>query len=160
MQSCIILMQLAFALAPLPPPHNYHPNSQLIRGYKFNVDVTVILRDYWMVNRRLVFLSVVWFSSSLPPPPPPHLYLFLSLPEWSPAELTDGWGGRGWERSQIIRQRESLVLCKSFNTLWLFSSSAIPFWSECRLCNVQMTKKRFLAMNNSNVLLSPALVSN
>jgi hypothetical protein len=26
-----------------------------------------------------------------------------------------------WVRSQIIRRRESLVLYKSFNTLWLFS---------------------------------------
>ncbi len=44
----------------------------------------------------------------------------------SPVELTDGRGGRGWWRSQIIRPRESLVLYKSFNTLWvkLIHSSA------------------------------------
>jgi hypothetical protein len=35
----------------------------------------------------------------------------------SPVGLTDG-RGRGWERSQIVTQRESLVLYKSFNTLW------------------------------------------
>jgi hypothetical protein len=33
-------------------------------------------------------------------------------------KLTEGRGGQGWRRSQIIRRRESLVLCKSFNTLY------------------------------------------
>ncbi len=33
-------------------------------------------------------------------------------------ELTDGRGGREWARSQIILPRESLVLYKSFITLW------------------------------------------
>ncbi len=35
----------------------------------------------------------------------------------SPVELSDGRGGRGWRRSQIIRQRGSLIPHKSFNTL-------------------------------------------
>jgi hypothetical protein len=36
----------------------------------------------------------------------------------SPVELTDGRGGRGRRRSQIIRWRESMVLYKSINTVW------------------------------------------
>jgi hypothetical protein len=52
-----------------------------------------------------------------PLPPVSKMSLFLCI---SPVELTDGGreGKRGWARSQIIRRRESLVLCKSFNTLW------------------------------------------
>jgi hypothetical protein len=32
--------------------------------------------------------------------------------------LTDRRGGRRWGRSKIIRRRESLIIFKSFNTLW------------------------------------------
>ncbi len=61
------------------------------------------------------FLVFVWFGSSpIPFHPSPlrkmSLFLFLRVP---------GRWGRGWRRSQIIRQRETLVLYKSFNTLWL-----------------------------------------
>jgi hypothetical protein len=38
----------------------------------------------------------------------------------SPVELTDGKGrGKEWRRSPDIRRRESLVLFKSFDTLFL-----------------------------------------
>jgi hypothetical protein len=38
----------------------------------------------------------------------------------STVELTDGKGrGKEWRRSPVIRRRESLVLYKSFNTLFL-----------------------------------------
>jgi hypothetical protein len=47
---------------------------------------------------------------SAPPPPPPVRASCLLV------ELTDGKGGRGWARSQIIRPRESLALYKRFNT--------------------------------------------
>jgi hypothetical protein len=40
----------------------------------------------------------------------------------SPVKLTDGRGEMGRVRSQIIRRRESLVLYKSFNTLWVHIS--------------------------------------
>ncbi len=36
----------------------------------------------------------------------------------SPVEQTARRRGRGWARSQIIRLRGKLVLCKSVNTLW------------------------------------------
>ncbi len=54
-----------------------------------------------------------------PPPPSPvsKLSLFLSLSVCRPSTLLTGERGSGWGRSQIIRgRRESLVLCKSFNT--------------------------------------------
>jgi hypothetical protein len=55
-----------------------------------------------------------------PPPPPPlspvrNLSLFLSLPVCH--QSREGVGGGGG--CQIIRPPESLVLYKSFNTLWL-----------------------------------------
>ncbi len=80
--------------------------------------------------------SIEWFieyqafslSYDLAPPPPPtfspvrKLSLFLSRPVCSPVELTDErWGEVGWGRSQVTRRRESLVLCKLFHTLWLYS---------------------------------------
>ncbi len=44
----------------------------------------------------------------------------------SPVQLTDGTGGRGRARSQIICPRASLVLCKTFKTLCvLFSFETI-----------------------------------
>jgi hypothetical protein len=58
------------------------------------------------------------------PTPSPHvskLSLFLSSCV-SPVELIDGrkrGEGLGEEPNQIIRRRESLVLFKSFNTLWV-----------------------------------------
>ena len=67
------------------------------------------------------FLAVVGFGSSPPPLPPPlspvnkldgrHKWRLRETTCWRESE------GRGWTRSRIIRPRESLVLCKSFNTL-------------------------------------------
>jgi hypothetical protein len=64
-----------------------------------------------MIYREPGFLAVVPFGSS----PTPFRQQAVSLSQsssLSPVELTEEEGGRGWGRSQIIRQRESLVLCK------------------------------------------------
>jgi hypothetical protein len=78
-------------------------------------------REYWMIYRWPVFLAVVWFGSSLTPSPPAvsKLSLFLSLPVCRRLSIITGEGGGRWGRSQIIRRRESLVLHKSFNTLYI-----------------------------------------
>ncbi len=75
-----------------------------------------------------LFIDDQAFSPSYdlaPPSPTPvsKLSLFLSLPVCRRSSLLTGEGGRGWERSQIIRRRESLVIYKSFNTL---RSQALP----------------------------------
>jgi hypothetical protein len=51
-------------------------------------------------------------SPPLPRPPSPvsKLSLFLSLKWVSPVELTDGRGGRGWGRSQIVTFKE--IYCR------------------------------------------------
>ncbi len=61
--------------------------------------LTGFTREYWMIYRGHGLLAVVWFGFS------------LALP------LTERGWGRG--RNHIIRQRESLVLCTSLNTLWV-----------------------------------------
>ncbi len=77
------------------------------------------------------FLAVEWFCS-YPTPSPLSRQQVVSLSQTSCVvsisqtsceslfELTDGW--RGWGRSQIIRQQESLVPYNSFNTLWAYTS--------------------------------------
>jgi hypothetical protein len=71
----------------------------------------VSLREYWIIYRGPALLAVVWFGSFPTTSPPPVRM----------------WGGGGVVgRSQIIRQRESLVFYKSFNTLWFFYFPYIP----------------------------------
>ncbi len=75
----------------------------------------------WMIYRGPGFLTVghmIWLLSHTPSPVS-NLSLFNQSSCVSLVELTDGRGRRGWGKSQIIRQRESLVLYKSFNTLCL-----------------------------------------
>jgi hypothetical protein len=67
------------------------------------------------------FLAVVvWFGSPLLPSPVGRLSLFLGLPvcRWSSLLMVKGESGV----RKIMRWRESLVLCKSFNTLWWLTS--------------------------------------
>jgi hypothetical protein len=55
------------------------------------------------------------------PPPPSRQQARLATHRKNEKErhiAGDRWGGRRWARSQIIRWRESLVLYKSFNTLF------------------------------------------
>jgi hypothetical protein len=53
---------------------------------------------------------ILLLAHPLPPSPVSKLTLFLRLPVCRPSSLLTGEGGRGWERSQIIRPRESLAL--------------------------------------------------
>ncbi len=58
-----------------------------------------------------------------PPPPSPHSrqqVIFLSQSSCvSPVEHTDGIGAEGVGEEPEMRLRESLVLYKPFNTLWI-----------------------------------------
>ncbi len=65
-------------------------------------------REYWMIYRGPGFLPIVWFGPSPSPSSVGILSLFSKSSSVSQVELTDGRGGGG--RSQIIQQRESLVL--------------------------------------------------
>jgi hypothetical protein len=68
----------------------------------------------------------------------------LSLPLSSSFSLSLSFSGRGWLRSQIMRQRESLIIYNSFNTLWpavhITKFLRIPqtrfFWLEVRCCDL------------------------
>ncbi len=62
---------------------------------------------------------MIWL---LPPSPSHQQVVSLSQSSCvSLVKLSDGRGGRGWGRSQIIWQRESLVLYKSFIlSAWLY----------------------------------------
>ncbi len=70
-----------------------------------------------MIYRGPGFLAIMWLSFS--PSPLSKLSLFLSIPVCRRLSLLTGKGVRGWGRSQIIRRRECLFLCKSFSTLWV-----------------------------------------
>jgi hypothetical protein len=74
-------------------------------------------REYWMNYRGPGFLAAVCFGSS--PTTFNNWYLFVSFPVRRRSGYWRERGGRGWARNQIIWPRESLALCKSFNTLWL-----------------------------------------
>ncbi len=88
-------------------------------------------RESWIIYREPGFLAVVWFGSS-PFPPSPHfpqspvskLSLFPFLCVAGRAYWRERGGG---EREAVIRRRESLVLYKSFYTLWdnLFGRLAV-----------------------------------
>ncbi len=42
-------------------------------------------------------------------------------------------GGRRWERSQTIQRRKSLVIYKSFNTLWFYVSQLLLARKHCEI---------------------------
>jgi hypothetical protein len=69
-------------------------------------------REYGISYRGPGFLAKARFGSSATLLSPP----VSKLDRQNTGRLRKRDGGRG--RSQIIRQRESLVLYKSFNTLW------------------------------------------
>jgi hypothetical protein len=94
---------------------------------------TGLHREYLMIYRVPWY---EWFGSPphpLPPSPISKLSPFLCLAQ-----------GGGWLRSQIMRQRESLVIYNSFNTLWpavhITKFIRIPetrfFWLEVRCCDL------------------------
>jgi len=67
-----------------------------------------------------------------------------SLPSASYLELTVGREGEWMWRSHIIRQRESLVLYKSFNTLCL---PPTPYLTRCSIDSPNLTLSRMLVGN-------------
>ncbi len=88
-------------------------------------------REYLMYYRGPVFLVVVWLGSfplSFPPPPLPSVSWTGDTQEDWEGETT-GWRERegGGGRSQIIRQRENLVLYNTVHTLWSKLSRFCPF---------------------------------
>ncbi len=72
-------------------------------------------REYWMISRGPGFRTIWLFPhpSPLPSENSPETHRKTEKER----QLTVGGGGGG--RSQITRQRESLVLYNSFKTLWL-----------------------------------------
>jgi hypothetical protein len=66
------------------------------------------------------------------PPPSPSPVSSLSPPVCRQSSLLTEEGESGWGRSQIIRMRESLVLYKSFNTLWV-----LDLMNRTRICHVE-----------------------
>ncbi len=66
----------------------------------------------WFIEHQAFSPSYDWAS------PPPSWTCDTCRKTEKEKHLADGRWGRGW-RSQIIRRRESLVMCKSFHTLCL-----------------------------------------
>ncbi len=72
--------------------------------------------QWWVSPESMIIHREPAFSHSLLPHPSRQQVVSLSQSFCvSPVELNYWRGGR----SQIIRRRESLVFCKSFNTLWV-----------------------------------------
>ncbi len=106
--------------------HNIYSNTRLLHCWSCKKSYNCVYsKEYWMIYRRPGFLVIFWFvSSPIPFPPLPSasclsFSYFLCVLSRS-SFLTS----RGWRSSQIIRQRESLVLYKLFNTPWC---TACPF---------------------------------
>ncbi len=81
----------------------------------------ITCREYWIIYRGPSFLVVVWFGSMPALSPVSKLNRRHTGRLRKRDNLLTGEGG-GWESgralSRIIRTEESLVLYKSFNTLW------------------------------------------
>ncbi len=74
------------------------------------------------------FLAVVRFGSSPTPSPPLPSVSSTGGTQKDWERDTSCWRERvrrGWARNRIIRPQESLVLYKSFNTLWLCTSCCV-----------------------------------
>ncbi len=85
------------------------------RACAFNRKIGLIIRngrEYWMIIEDQTFLRS-YYPAPCPPPSPlsPSFFIFLCV------ELTDERRGERVGVSRIILPRESLALCKSFNTL-------------------------------------------
>ncbi len=78
-------------------------------------------KEYWMIYRRLSFLAVPDLTPHPPLSPSPKQVVSLS-PVFLWVACRFFWREReGWVMtlmSQLTRPRESLILYKSFNTLW------------------------------------------
>jgi hypothetical protein len=90
-----------------------------------------ILKDL-LYSRGRGFLAVVWLGPSPTLSPISKLSLFLSLPLCRRSSLLTGVWGEG-RRSQIIQQRESLLLYKSFTTLSPTVNCITVCWEKSQL---------------------------
>ncbi len=118
-------------------------------------------REYWIIQRGPGFLAVVWYGSSPIPLYPPlpsasclSFSVLLRVAGWTYwRERRDEVGEEPYHH--IIRRRESLVLCKSFNTLcistlykttnrWIRAHYSADFCSESRIGNFQTFQQRSL----------------
>ncbi len=77
------------------------------------------VRQYWMIYRGPGFLRS-YNSAPRPPPSSPllsatclYFSVFLCV---AGRAYSEGRGGKGWSWSRITQPKESLALCKSFNT--------------------------------------------
>ncbi len=109
--------------------------------------------EYWMLYRGPGILVGVRLGSSptpfIPPSPVNDLDVFLSIPVCRRSSLLTGEGGEGVDtRSQNILPRESLVLYKSFNTLWL-----APFAIACHSFCYFYSPWAFSSVPTSNLSL-------
>jgi len=108
---------------------------------KCGISFRITVRDYWMIYRGPDVLALVWFGSYPYPFPWASCLSFLVF-----LCITGrAKGGREWGRSQIIRQRESLALFRSFNTLCIVYSyvqtEQPPVLTEgysARMCSVSI----------------------
>jgi hypothetical protein len=122
---------------PLPERQNNITEAQVLYQRNFIKNIgrywkvcswrTVSTSEYKMIYGGPGFLAVMWFGSSSAIY---DLSLLDSCQSARPAssdsketknerQLADGRGsGQWWGRNLILRGRESLVLYKSFNTLW------------------------------------------
>ncbi len=88
--------------------------------------LTIWDREYWMIYRLSGFLAIVRIGSSVStctPSPVRKLDRRHTERLRKRDNLLIGEGGMGWARGQITRPQESLVLYKSFNTLWYRTST-------------------------------------
>ncbi len=131
-----------------------------------------VSREYWMIYRGPGFLAVVWFGSS-PTPPPSANCLSLSPPlSLSPhlsklivcRRSSDGSGRRGMEEGPNHTTARSLVLCKSFNTLYLWGFVSVSsfylfiHFSVCLIVYLVIFLFVYLSEMNHNPLLPIPLV--
>jgi hypothetical protein len=105
----------------------------LILGYFPHADQRVL---YNLIEDQAFRRRMIWFLSGFPPTPPPLPSVSSTSESHRKTEkkrqLSDWRGGKGWARSRILRPQESLVLYKSFNTLWFVQSTHLTIEKALR----------------------------
>ena len=95
-------------------------------------------KDEWFID----FFAVVWFGSLHTPYPlsPVSKRVRRHTGRLRKSDnLLTGEGGRGWARSRIIRPQGSLILYKSFNTLWFWLKKIV--FAGNTVCTVYLCKR-------------------
>ncbi len=111
-----------------------------------------VLNDLERFYKAPGFLAVIWFGSSPTPHPrfPSASCLsfsdFLHMCMWRKSSILTGEVGRGWERSQIIRQRESMVLCK--HSILSALTYYIYFWRFWKLLTGVAVRHMLIKINS------------